>query len=147
MIGIAVVAAILILVPWVQTASGPGEIVALNPEDRPQPVTALVPGRVENWFVQDGQLVKAGQAIARVADNDPNLLARLRAEKGQVQAEIDAAQTALATAMINVGRNRQLFAEGLLARRDYEAAQITAQGHRSTLAGRAREIESSRRIA
>lgn len=133
-IAIAVVAAVLIFVPWVQTASGPGEIVALNPEDRPQPVTALVPGRVERWFVQDGQLVKAGQPIARIADNDPNLLARLRAERAQVMAEIDAAQGALATALLNVNRNRQLFAEGLLARRDYEAAQITAQGHRSTLA-------------
>ena len=78
-IGILLVTAVLFFAPWVQTAAGPGEIVALNPEDRPQAVTALVPGRVEKWFVQDGDLVKAGDPVARIMDNDPNLVERLRA--------------------------------------------------------------------
>jgi RND family efflux transporter MFP subunit len=134
LIGIAVAVAIMTFAPWVQTASGPGELVALNPDDRPQPVTALVPGRVDRWFVQDGQLVRAGDKIAKIADNDPNLIARLQAQRLQVVAEIEAARAALATAELNVSRNRQLFGEGLLARRDYEAAQIAAQGYRSELA-------------
>ena len=133
-IGILLVTAVLFFAPWVQTAAGPGEIVALNPEDRPQAVTALVPGRVEKWFVQDGDLVKAGDPVARIMDNDPNLVERLRAERLQVLAEIDAAQAALATANLNVDRNQQLYSEGLLARRDYEASQITAAGYRSSLA-------------
>ena len=47
----------MIYVPWVQTAYGAGQVIALNPQDRLQNVTALVPGRIEKWYVQDGQVV------------------------------------------------------------------------------------------
>jgi multidrug efflux pump subunit AcrA (membrane-fusion protein) len=124
LIGIAVAVAILFYVPWVQTAQGRGVVVALDPDDRAQEVTALVPGRVERWFVQDGQQVRAGDPIARVIDVDPNLLARLAAERAQVQAEIAAAAQSQAVAGIDVRRSAQLLAEGLAARRDYELAQI-----------------------
>lgn len=115
---------LLFAVKWVQTAPGRGDVIALNPEDRVQQVTALVPGRVEKWFVVDGQLVKQGDPIARIIDNDPDLLTRLAAEREQVVAQIDAAQQAMATARLDVTRSSQLFAEGLAARRDYEATQI-----------------------
>ncbi|MBM3928571.1 MAG: HlyD family efflux transporter periplasmic adaptor subunit, partial [Sphingomonadales bacterium] len=134
MIGIAIVAAILLFVPWVQTSAGTGQVVALNPEDRVQDVTALVPGRVERWYVRDGDRVRQGQPIARIVDNDPELLTRLAAERAQVLAEIEAANQALAVAQIDVGRSRQLLAEGLASRRDYEVAQIKVADHRAKLA-------------
>ncbi|WP_448660006.1 efflux RND transporter periplasmic adaptor subunit [Sphingomonas sp. CJ99] len=133
-IGITIVTIALFTVPWVQTSPGSGQIAALDPEDRVQAVTALVPGRVEKWYVQDGQRVKAGDPIARIVDNDPALLSRLAAERGQVLAEIDAAQQAMAVAQLDVERSRQLFAEGLAARRDYEATQIKVAEHRAKLA-------------
>lgn len=123
-IGLAIAVAVLLYVPWVQTAQGRGQVVALDPDDRAQEVTALVSGRVERWFVQDGQFVRAGDPVARVVDLDPNLLQRLAAERAQVEAQIDAAEQARAVANIDVGRTRQLLAEGLAARRDYEQAQI-----------------------
>ena len=122
--GIAIAAAIMALVPWVQTASGTGQVVALDPDDRQQQVTAFVPGRVERWFVQDGQHVARGDPIARVVDLDPDLLSRLNAERAQVQAEIAAIQQGRAVAGIDVRRTGQLFAEGLASRRDYEQTQI-----------------------
>ncbi|MEZ0498340.1 efflux RND transporter periplasmic adaptor subunit [Sphingomonas sp. IW22] len=133
-VGIAVVAAILVFVPWVQTSAGAGQVAALDPEDRVQDVTALVPGRVERWYVRDGDRVRRGEPIARIVDNDPNLLARLAAERAQVLAEIAAAQQAMAVAQIDVGRSGQLLAEGLAARRDYEASQIKVADHRAKLA-------------
>ncbi|TKD51623.1 HlyD family secretion protein [Sphingomonas baiyangensis] len=132
--GIAVVTAILFLVPWVQTSAGAGQVAALNPEDRVQDVTALVPGRVERWYVRDGDLVKRGEPIARIVDNDPNLLARLAAERAQVVAEIDAAERAMAVSQLDVGRSAQLLAEGLAARRDYEATQIKVADQRAKVA-------------
>ena len=54
-VGIAAAVFILFFVPWVQTAQGRGQVVSLDPEDRAQDVTALVPGRVERWYVHDGQ--------------------------------------------------------------------------------------------
>jgi len=123
-VGIALGLALLVLVPWVQTAQGYGKIVSLDPDDRAQSVTALVPGRVERWFVHDGQHVERDQPIARIVDLDPDLLSRLAAERAQVEAEIASVSQAQAVATIDVGRTRQLHAEGLAARRDYEQAQI-----------------------
>jgi RND family efflux transporter MFP subunit len=131
---IAVVGTILFTVPWVQTSAGSGQVGALNPEDRVQNVTALVPGRVERWFVNDGDRVKRGDPIARVVDNDPNLLARLAAERAQVGAEIAAAEQALRVAQLDVGRAGQLLEEGLSSRRDYESTQIRVAERRASLA-------------
>ncbi|MDH7976055.1 HlyD family efflux transporter periplasmic adaptor subunit [Sphingomonas sp. AR_OL41] len=124
LIGIALAVAIMALVPWVQTASAVGQVVALDPDDRPQQVTALVPGRVDRWYVHDGQHVARGDPIARVSDLDPDLIARLAAERAQVQAEIAAISQSRAVAGIDVARTGQLLAEGLAARRDYEQTQI-----------------------
>lgn len=124
LVGLVLAAGVLFFVPWVQTAPGTGQVATLNPEDRVQSVTALVPGRVERWYVQDGQLVKRGDPIARIVDNDPDLIQRLQAERAQVVAEIAAAEQALAVARLDVDRTRQLLAEGLVARRDLEARQI-----------------------
>ena len=124
LLGIVVTVGILAFVPWVQTAPGTGQVVALDPQDRVQPITAFVPGRVERWYITDGQLVKQGDPIARIVDNDPGLLERLAAERAQVLAEIAAVQQARAVASIDVDRSRTLLSEGLIARRDYEQAQI-----------------------
>ena len=134
MIAIGLVASIMIWVPWLQTSAGTGQVVALNPEDRVQAVTALVQGRVDHWYVNDGERVKRGDPIARLVDNDPNLLARLRAERAQVVAEIAAAERALAVARLDVGRANQLLAEGLTSRRDYEGTQIRVADHVAKLA-------------
>ena len=122
--GIVIAALIMAYVPWVQTAIGDGQVVALDPDDRNQEVSALVAGRVERWYVQDGQHVDRGDPIARVVDVDPNFLSRLAAERAQVEAEIAAVRQGQAVAGIDVGRTRQLLAEGLVARRDLEQAQI-----------------------
>ena len=123
-IGVVMAGAIMALVPWVQTANGTGQVVALDPDDRQQQVTAFVPGRVERWYVHDGQHVAKGDPIARVVDLDPDLLSRLGAERAQVQAEIAAIRQSRAVASIDVSRSAQLLAEGLGARRDYEQTQI-----------------------
>lgn len=131
---VALAAVAMVYVPWVQTAPGLGKVVALDPHDRVQSVTALVPGRVERWFVHDGQAVKKGDPIAKVSDNDPELLARLAAERDQVLAEIESVQTARATASLDVNRARTLFNEGLGSRRDYEQAQIRVADQGAKLA-------------
>lgn len=116
--------AFLIYAPWVQTATGRGDVTTLNPNERKQDINALVPGRIEQWYVRDGSRVKKGDPIVRIVDIDPQLVDRLQAERGQIQAQLEAAQTALATAQLDERRMRELYQAGLAARRDYEAAQI-----------------------
>lgn len=107
-VGLCLAIAIL-FVPWRQTAQGGGQVISLDPDDRPQQVSSLVEGRVDRFFVQDGQLVKAGDPIVKVVDLDPNFLERLAAEKAEVQAQIAAVEQARAVASIDVGRTGQLF--------------------------------------
>lgn len=134
-----IVAAFLLFVPWVQTAQGRGRVTTLDPGDRVQNITALVPGRVERWYVKEGEVVKAGDPIARITDNDPGLLDRIEAERAQVLAEIEAAEQAVRVAELDVERQRTLEAEGLAARRDLEAAQIRVADLRARVAqGRAK---------
>jgi len=114
----------LIYAPWVQTATGRGQVNTLNPNERTQDINALVPGRIEEWYVRDGSAVKKGDPIVRIADIDPQLIDRLRAEREQIALQLQAAQSALATAKIDERRARELFEAGLAARRDFEQAQI-----------------------
>lgn len=126
--------AFLIYVPWVQTAGGRGVITTLNPNERQQDVSALVSGRIEEWFVRDGSTVKKGDPIVRIADIDPQLIQRLEAERAQVEVQLQAAESALATAGIDLRRMQELFQEGLAARRDYEQALIRVDQMRGSVA-------------
>lgn len=133
-IGIVSALLFIILVPWVQTAQGTGQVIAFDPRDRQQNITALVPGRLERWYVTDGARVKAGEPIARVVDIDPDFLSRLRAERDQKLAEMAATDAAMATSRRDVTRMSRLYAEGLAARRDMELAQIKVADYAAKLA-------------
>lgn len=126
MLGIGTCLAVLILlyVPWVQTSAGTGRVMAPNPADRVQAVTALVQGRVEQWYVEDGQRVRASDPIARLVDNDPFLLQRLAAEREQIETEIAAAEQAVRVAEGQVSQIREAAEKGFVTRRNFEAAQI-----------------------
>lgn len=136
----AIVIPFLIFVPWVQTANGPGQVTALNPNDRLQEINALVPGRIQEWYVRDGSRVEVGDPIVRIVDNDPQLLERLRTERQQVVADLSAAETALEIAEIDRRRMKELFDEGLAARRDFEQARIRVEELRSRVARAAAEV-------
>jgi RND family efflux transporter MFP subunit len=140
LISIATIAAFLILVPWVQTTYGTGTVMALNPNDRVQEINALVSGRKQEWFVRDGSHVAAGDPIVRIADVDPNLIDRLQAEREQVLAALEATQVALDTANIDLNRMRDLFEQGLAARREYEQAQIRVEELRARVAEASAEL-------
>jgi len=64
-------------VPWTQSAGGDGRVVAYAPSDRETPIRAPVDGRIVSWLVNEGESVVAGQPLAELADNDPNILDRL----------------------------------------------------------------------
>lgn len=120
-------AALLWSVPWVQTAAGTGRIMALDPGDRVQAINALVDGRINRWFVQDGSVVLAGAPIVEITDIDPNFIARIEAERAALARGLEAAQVAAETAKLDYERQKQLHGEGLTARKDFESAKIRYQ--------------------
>lgn len=134
LIGIVISVLFLVFVPWVQTTAGGGVVTTLNPNERQQEINALVEGRIDEWFVSDGERVEKGDPIVRITDIDRNLVDRLTAERAQVEVQLQSAQSALATAQIDLRRMRELFEAGLSARRDYEQAQIRVEEMRGRVA-------------
>ncbi len=115
---------LLALTPWVQTSQGVGRIIALNPNDRVQNISATVPGIVKKWYVRDGSLVKEGDPVVEVVDNDPSLLKRLELERDAIKSRFEAAKIARETGFLNYQRQEELFKEGLSSRTKFEKAKI-----------------------
>lgn len=122
-----VTVAIMVWVPWVQTAVGGGAVVALDPADRVQAINALVEGRINRWFVRDGSLLKQEAPIVEISDIDPRFVERLESERNAIARRLEAARVAMETAKIDYKRQEELFNEGLSARKDFENAKIKYQ--------------------
>lgn len=140
LLGLIAVVLFAVFVPWTQTTTGPGVVTALNPNDRQQEINALVSGRIQEFYVQDGMHVQTGDPIVKIVDNDPRLLERLQAERSQVEAKLSAAETAVETAQIDLRRTEDLFNQGLAARRDFELARIKVEELNAKVAEAAAEL-------
>lgn len=71
-----------LFLPWQQNIRGVGQMTALNPANRPQTVETVIAGRIQKWFVREGDLVKKGDTIVSITEVkekyfDPQLLSRL----------------------------------------------------------------------
>jgi multidrug efflux pump subunit AcrA (membrane-fusion protein) len=72
-----------LFLPWTQNIRARGELIALSPDQRPQTIQTIIAGKIEKWYVQEGQFVKAGDTIMRVSEVkddyfDPQLLENTR---------------------------------------------------------------------
>ncbi|MEI8117323.1 MAG: HlyD family efflux transporter periplasmic adaptor subunit [Flavobacteriia bacterium] len=77
---VAILLLVLIL-PWTQNIRGKGKVVTLRPEQRPQMIQSIIAGRIEKWFVKDGDQVKKGDTILFLSEIkesylDPDLVGR-----------------------------------------------------------------------
>lgn len=99
--GIFLVVALSLLLPWTQNIRSSGRLTTLDPEDRPQTVHATIAGRIEKWYVQEGQKVSRGDTIlflSEIKDKyfDPALLPRLNeqieSKEGAIHATMEKAQ-------------------------------------------------------
>ena len=68
LLGIIVTLIVIMFLPWQQNVQGDGTVTALNPSDRPQNLTTRIDGRIEVWYVSEGQFVKKGDSIARISE-------------------------------------------------------------------------------
>ncbi len=64
----AIVGFIALFLPWTQNISGRGLVTTLYPSQRPQTIQSQIPGRIEEWFVQEGDFVKKGDTILRISE-------------------------------------------------------------------------------
>lgn len=125
--GVVVTAAVLTLMPWVQTTSGNGRVTTLNPADRVQTLSALVSGRIAEWYVQDAQQVRAGDPIVRIQDLDDELVVRLQAQLDAALRKHKAALHAAETSELDLARQEGLLEAGLTSKLSFEQASIRVQ--------------------
>ena len=60
---LGVVLLVVLFLPWTQNIRSSGAVTALKPNQRPQTIHSVIPGKIEKWFVQEGQFVKKGDTI------------------------------------------------------------------------------------
>jgi membrane fusion protein, adhesin transport system len=70
---------VLLFMPWTQNIRSNAKVTALRPNQRPQTIHSIIAGRIEKWFVQEGQFVKQGDTILFISETkeeylDPNLV-------------------------------------------------------------------------
>jgi adhesin transport system membrane fusion protein len=88
-------------VPWQQSLPGQGRVIAHAPLERQQIVEAPIEGRIQEWLVAEGTRVHAGDPIATIADNDPEILGRLERERQAIESRRAAARVS-----VDVGRSK-----------------------------------------
>ena len=76
---------IVLFLPWTQNIQSNGKVTTLRPEQRPQTINTIIPGRIEKWFVKDGDIVNKGDTIlylSEIKDGyfDPNLIGRTQSQ-------------------------------------------------------------------
>lgn len=90
---VAIVILLVLFLPWTQNIKGSGFVTTLRPEQRPQTVHAVIGGRIEKWYVQEGEYVNKGDTIMFISETkdsyfDPNLIAntedQVKAKEGAV---------------------------------------------------------------
>jgi adhesin transport system membrane fusion protein len=90
LLGILLILIIFLFVPWQQNVDGSGQLTALSPEERPQTIQSPIAGRIDRWYVQEGQYVKKGDTIVVLTEIkekflDPDLIPRLQQQVGAKQ--------------------------------------------------------------
>ncbi len=68
LLGFAIVLIIVIFLPWTQTVTGNGFVTTLTPDQRPQTLQSPIPGKLEAWFVREGDRVKKGDTILQISE-------------------------------------------------------------------------------
>lgn len=128
-------AVLLIWVPWQQTVSAAGRVVAFAAIERRQELDAPIEGRVSAWHVREGTVVKQGDALVEVSDNDPQILARLTDEKNALGQRRAAARSRAES----IGNRMQSLVSSRNAAVRAAASRVTMAGERTRAAKQALE--------
>jgi multidrug efflux pump subunit AcrA (membrane-fusion protein) len=84
-IGLIVLLILSMFLPWTQNIRAKGYVTTLNPYDRPQTIQSMIGGKIEKWYVQEGQFVNAGDTIIMISEVkeeylDPEILDRTNSQ-------------------------------------------------------------------
>ncbi len=70
-----------LFLPWTQNIDAKGYVTTINPSQQPQSIQSVISGRLESWYVQEGDFVNKGDTIVFISEVkseyfDPDLVER-----------------------------------------------------------------------
>ena len=73
----SIIVVLFLFLPWTQNISGSGSVTTLKPDQRPQTIHTAIAGRIEKWYVKEGDFVNKGDTILFISETkeeylDPN---------------------------------------------------------------------------
>lgn len=149
MLVLAVIGFIFLFLPWTQNFRAKGTVTALDPASRPQTIHATIPGRIEKWFVFEGDTVQMGDTIAQISEikpdyMDPDIVARTAASRG---AKESSAEGYLVKAAALADQIANLRKEQLLKVRQTENKLTQSRGYVAILEADQAQQETQVQIA
>ena len=72
---------VICFLPWTQNVQSKGYVTTLYPDQRPQTINSIIAGKLEKWFVKEGDFVNKGDTILFISEVksdyfDPQLINR-----------------------------------------------------------------------
>jgi multidrug resistance efflux pump len=97
----------ILCIPWTQNITSTGNIISLEPNSRPQSVETIIGGRVEKWFVQEGDSVKKGDTIMFLSEIkvdyfDPNLVQNTESQLDSKESALEGYMSKIASLDIQI---------------------------------------------
>jgi len=119
LITFSIAAFVIMFLPWTQNVTGNGFVTTLTPDQRPQTIQSQIPGRIEQWYVREGDFVNKGDTILRISEikteyQDPNLVNRTVQQREAKNRSVDSYKdkiTALSNQIGALQRERGLKLE------------------------------------
>lgn len=104
-----------LFLPWTQNIQAKGIVTMLQPGQRPSEIQAAIAGQIAEWFANEGDIVQAGDTIARLQEIkseylDPNLIERTKEQAAAKAAAVDGydAKVEALEALIKTLRTNQI---------------------------------------
>src|SRR5688500_20320664 len=75
------VSVVCLFLPWTQNIRTRGSVTALKQEQRPQEINTMIGGRIQKWYIKEGDVVQQGDTLVQLSEInteylDPQLLDR-----------------------------------------------------------------------
>ncbi|MFM7586824.1 MAG: HlyD family secretion protein [Bacteroidota bacterium] len=67
-LGLTVAFVLFTFLPWTQNIRSRGQITALRPDQRPQTLQSVIGGRIEHWYVAEGDTVRKGDTLLHISE-------------------------------------------------------------------------------
>jgi multidrug efflux pump subunit AcrA (membrane-fusion protein) len=97
-----------IFLPWTQNIRARGTVTALRQEQRPQQINTIIGGRIEKWYIKEGDQVQKGDTLVLLSEIkadylDPQLLERTADQITAKRASVSSYENKISTTAAQIG--------------------------------------------